>query len=148
MQSSPEIYISSLPEDRRLVVRKLRNSILNNIPEGFEEGMGYGMISFHVPLSIYPEGYHVKPGQPLPFINLASQKNHVALYHMGLYSKPELLEWFTREYPKYSRRKLDMGKSCIRFKKVDDIPYDLIAELATKMSPQEWISTYENSVKR
>lgn len=144
----PEKYLNSLPEERRTAVKKLREVLLKNLPEGSEEGMGYGMLSYHVPHSLYPAGYHVDPSLPLPFINLASQKNYVALYHMGLYSKPELLEWFTNEYPKHSKRKLDMGKSCIRFKKMEDIPYDLIAELATKMTPQEWISIYENVRKK
>lgn len=151
MQSSekdPEKYLDSLPEERKTAVSKLREVLLHNLPEGFEEGMGYGMLSYHIPHSLYPAGYHVDPSQPLPFINLASQKNYVALYHMGLYAKPELLEWFTTEYPKYSNRKLDMGKSCIRFKKMEEIPYELIGKLATKMSPQEWISTYENVLKK
>ncbi len=151
MQSSaenPEAYINSLPQERKEAVEKLRKVLLENLPEGFEEGMGYGMISYHVPLSNYPQGYHVNSELPLPFINLASQKNYVALYHMGLYSSPELLEWFTREYPNYSKRKLDMGKSCIRFKKMEDIPYELIGQLAAKMTPEEWISLYERSVKR
>ena len=151
MQSSekdPEKYLDSLPEERKTAVSKLREVLLHNLPEGFEEGMGYGMLSYHIPHSLYPAGYHVDPSQPLPFINLASQKNYVALYHMGLYAKPELLEWFTAEYPKYSNRKLDMGKSCIRFKKMEEIPYELIGKLATKMSPQEWISTYENVLKK
>ena len=151
MQSAaedPKEYLNSLPEERKEVVEKLREVLVQNLPEGFEEGMGYGMLSYHVPHSLYPPGYHVDPSVPLPFINLASQKNYVALYHMGLYSKPELLEWFTNEYPKHSKRKLDMGKSCIRFKKMDDIPYDLIAELATKMTPEEWISTYENVLEK
>jgi uncharacterized protein YdhG (YjbR/CyaY superfamily) len=145
---NPEAYVNSLPQERREVMEKLRRILLENLPEGFEEGMGYGMLSYHVPLSIYPQGYHVNPEQPLPFINLASQNNYVALYHMGLYSSPELLDWFTREYPKHSKRKLDMGKSCIRFKKMEDIPYPLIKDLASKMTPQDWISIYERSVKR
>lgn len=144
----PEKYLNSLPEERRTAVKKLREVLLKNLPEGFEEGMGYGMLSYHVPHSLYPAGYHVDPSLPLPFINLASQKNYVALYHMGLYSKPELLEWFTNEYPKHSKRKLDMGKSCIRFKKMEDIPYELIAELATKLTPEEWISIYESVRKK
>lgn len=150
MQSTaknPEEYLNSLPEERQQVVGKLREILLENLPEGFEEGMGYGMLSYHVPLSMYLSGYHID-SQPLPFINLASQKNYVALYHMGIYSNTELLEWFKQEYPKYSTHKLDMGKSCIRFKKTEDIPYELIAELATKMTPEEWITIYENQIKR
>ncbi|MEG9327624.1 DUF1801 domain-containing protein [Salinimicrobium catena] len=145
---NPEAYINSLPQERKEAISKLRKVLLENLPEGFEEGMGYAMLSYHVPLSKYPQGYHVNPELPLPFINLASQKSYVALYHMGLYSSPELLEWFTYEYLNYSKRKLDMGKSCIRFKKMEDIPYQLIGQLAAKMTPQEWISTYERSVKR
>jgi hypothetical protein len=145
---NPEAYLNSLPQERKKVMEKLRKVLLENLPEGFEEDMGYGMLSYHVPLSIYPQGYHVNPEQPLPFINLASQKNYVALYHMGLYSSPELLNWFTREYPNHSKGKLDMGKSCIRFKKIEEIPYRLIGDLASKMTPQEWISIYEKSVKR
>jgi hypothetical protein len=111
--------------------------------------MSYGMIAFQVPLETYPAGYHAgKPLTPLPFINIASQKNHIALYHMGIYANPKILDWFRQEYPKNSTRKLDMGKSCIRFKKINDIPYDLIAELCGKISVAEWIETYENQIKR
>ena len=151
MQSSADNqqdYIDSLPQERKEAVEKLREVLLKNLPEGFEEGMGYGMLSYHVPHSLFPPGYHVDPSLPLPFINLASQKDYLALYHMGLYSKPELLEWFTTEFSKYSKKKLDMGKSCIRFKKLDHIPFELIAELATKMTPQEWITIYESVRKK
>ena len=146
--NSPEEYISAVPEERKEVISKLREVILKNIPKGFEEQMNYGMIGYVVPHSIYPDGYHCDTSLPLPFMNLASQKNFVAVYHMGIYSDPKLLEWFTTEYPKHSKYKLDMGKSCVRFKKIDDIPYDLISELLRKMSVEDWISLYEENIKK
>ncbi len=146
--NTPEEYIASLPEERQSPVSKLHKIISKNLPEGFETGMTYGMIGYFVPHSIYPQGYHVDAKQPLPFINLASQKNFIALYHMGIYANPKLLEWFQEEYPKYSSTKLDMGKSCIRFKNIKMIPYELIAQLVTKMNVQEWITTYEEVVKK
>ena len=106
------------------------------------------MIGWSVPLETFPAGYHCSPGTPLPFINLASQKNFIALYHMGIYANDELLNWFVEEYPKHSRRKLDMGKSCIRFKKPDEIPFELIAELSKRMTPKDWISIYEKMLNR
>ncbi len=145
--NSPEEYIAQLPEDRQEAIKTLRQQVLDNLPEGFVEQMSYGMIGYVVPHSIYPAGYKVDPKLPLPFINIASQKNHVALYHMGIYAHQPLLDWFTSEYPKHSTRKLDMGKSCIRFKNVKQIPYALIGELISKMSPEEWIQCYESSVK-
>lgn len=145
---SPEEYISKVPEDRKEAMEKLRQTILKNLPKGFSEGINYSMIGYFVPHSVYPNGYHCDPKQPLPFMNIASQKNFVAFYHMGMYAKKELLDWFTKEYPKHSNKKLDMGKSCVRFKKVDDIPYKLIGELTKKMSSAEWIKIYEENVKR
>lgn len=150
MQSSAttiEEYLTSLPEERKASFLKLRETILNNLPKGFTEELSYGMLGYLVPHSIYPEGYHCNPKLPLPFINIASQKNFVALYHMGIYAKPELLEWFVSEYPKYSKQKLDMGKSCIRFKKMDGIPFELIAQLVQKMSVEDWINCYESEFK-
>jgi uncharacterized protein YdhG (YjbR/CyaY superfamily) len=137
-------YIEQLPEERKEAISKLRDIIRQNIPDGFEETMNYGMIGFVVPHSLYPPGYHVDPRLPLPFINIASQKSHIALYHSGIYTIDELHDWFTEEYAKQSKTKLNMGKSCIRFKKPEHIPYDLIAELATKITPEQWIKTYEN----
>ncbi len=145
---SPEDYISQLPEERREVISGIRQQILENLPEGFEEQMSYGMLGYVVPHSIYPKGYHVKPELPLPFINLASQKNFIALYHSGLYADPALLEWFILEYPKHCKRKLDMGKSCVRFKYMEDIPYDLIGELSGKMTVQEWVSLYGKNISK
>lgn len=136
-------YINSIPEERKEAISKLRNCVVENLPKGFEERIIYGMIGYVVPHSLYPAGYHCTPEQPLPFMNIASQKNFIAVYHMGLYSFPDLLEWFKTEFPKHSKFKLDMGKGCVRFKKIDAIPYELIAELSTKVSPQQWISQYE-----
>jgi uncharacterized protein YdhG (YjbR/CyaY superfamily) len=146
--NSPEDYIKQLPEERQPVIQKLRETILTNLPKGFEEVISYGMIGYVVPHSIYPAGYHCTPELPLPFMNLASQKNFVAVYHMGMYAKKELLDWFTAEFPKHSTRKLDMGKSCIRFKNIDDIPYKLLGELASKMTMDEWIGIYESQFKK
>ncbi len=145
---SPEAYLDKLPEDRRLSVGRIRRVLLDHLPAGFEEQISYGMLGYVVPHALYPEGYHVNPELPLPFIHLASQKNHVALYHMGLYLDKKLLDWFVEAYPAHSNCKLDMGKNCVRFKKMEAIPYDLIADLAGKITPQEWIRTYEESVKK
>lgn len=145
---SPEDYISQLPEDRKAPMTKLHNLIKDNMPEGLESGMGNGIPAYFVPKSVYPPGYHCKPFPPLPFINIASQKNFIALYHSGLYAKKELYNWFVTEFPKHAKYKLDMGKSCVRFKKVDDIPYDLIEQLLGKMSVDEWIGIYEKAIKK
>ncbi|NER09652.1 protein of unknown function (DU1801) [Muriicola jejuensis] len=145
---TPDEYVSLLPEERKGPLDSLRKTILSHLPKGFEETMSYGMIGYVVPHSLYPDGYHCSPELPLPFMNIASQKNFVALYHMGLYAQKDLLDWFTAEYPKYATRKLDMGKSCVRFKKMDDIPLDLIGELCTKMSVREWIDLYEKNIKK
>lgn len=146
--TTPEEYIGSLPEERKPAVKKLHKVIVDHLPEGFKIGMTYGMIAYFVPHSVYPQGYHVDPEQPLPFINLASQKNYIALYHMGMYAHPGLLDWFRKEYAQHSATKPDMGKSCIRFKNAEKIPFDLIGQLVTKMSVEEWISTYEKVRKK
>ncbi len=146
--TSPDDYISELPAERQAAFKKLRNSIKKNLPKGFKEVMGYGMIGYVVPHSLYPDGYHCDPKTPLPFMNIASQKNFIAVYHMGLYANPPLLKWFTGEFAKKSKKKLDMGKSCIRFKHPDDIPFDLMGELSSKITPQEWINAYEKNIKR
>lgn len=145
---NPEEYISKLPDDRKEAIIKLRSVILENLPEGFTESMQYDMISYVVPHTYYPAGYHCDPKQALPFMSIASQKNFIAVYHMGVYSIKELSDWFTAEYPKYSKTKLDMGKSCIRFKKIEQIPYNLIGELTSKITPDEWITFYESNMKR
>lgn len=143
-----EGYIAQLPEDRREIITELRAIINENIPDGFEETMSYGMIGWVVPHSIYPNGYHCTPELPLPFLSIASQKNFIGFYHMGIYANPELLKWFTEEYPKYSKYKLDMGKSCVRLKRMNDIPFDLIRETVQKMTVKEWIDLYEGNLKR
>lgn len=144
---SPQIrtYLDSLADDRRAIMERLRSTILAALPSGFEETMQYGMISYVVPHSRYPAGYHVDPTLPLPFISIASQKYGIGLYHMGLYASPALMAWFTKAYAEAVPTKLDMGKSCIRFKHIGALPYDLIAELAAAMSVQEWIDLYEQS---
>ena len=138
-------YISQLPEDRKEAIENLRKIIFENLPKGFKEEMSYGMIGFVVPKSIYPKGYHCSPELPLPFLNIASQKNSINIYHMGIYADEKLLNWFVSEFPKHSKKKLDMGKSCMRFKKPEDIPYQLIGELASKITPEQWIGMYENA---
>jgi uncharacterized protein YdhG (YjbR/CyaY superfamily) len=145
--ASPDEYIEKIPEDRKVAMSKLRSVIKDNLPAGFKETMSYGMIGYVVPHSLYPAGYHCTPELPLPFMNIASQKNFIAVYHMGIYANKELLAWFVSEYPKHSNLKLDMGKSCIRFKKPEQIPFELIAELASKMTCDEWIAIYESHVK-
>jgi Domain of unknown function (DU1801) len=144
----PQDYIDALPEDRKQAILDIREALLTNLPKGFREEMSYGMLGYVVPHTLYPQGYHCDPKLPLPFISLASQKNFIAIYHMGMYAENSILDWFTTEYPKHCKTKLDMGKSCIRFKKITDIPISLIGELATKMSVQEWIACYENKFKR
>lgn len=141
-------YLDELPEERKLPMDKLRRAIKKNLPKGFKEVMSYGMIGYVVPHSIYPAGYHCDPKLPLPFMCLASQKNFIAVYHMGVYSDPELMNWFTSEYAKQAKGKLDMGKSCIRFKKPENIPFDLVGELSSKVTVDKWIATYEKNYKR
>lgn len=151
MQSSAKTsqeYMDSLPEDRKQAMTALRKIIKKNIPKGFKEVMQYGMIGYVVPHSLYPAGYHCNPKDPLPFMALASQKQFIAVYHMGIYSDKKLLAWFTKEYKKQATTKLDMGKSCVRFKKMDQIPLKLIGELVTKITLQEWIAIYEKNIKR
>ncbi|MCF4102526.1 DUF1801 domain-containing protein [Gillisia sp. M10.2A] len=146
--NTPEEYIAQLPEDRKLAITKLRQIILENLPVGFEETISYGMIGYVVPHTAYSPGYHCNSKLPLPFINIASQKNFIALYHFGIYNDPALYNWFVEQYPKYSSRKLDMGKSCIRFKNLDAIPYKLIGALVRKISMPQWIENYEATIKR
>ena len=146
--SNPDEYISKVPEERIPYFKKLRQTILENIPKGFEETMNYGLIGYVVPKSTYPAGYHCDTSLPLPFANIASQKNFIALYHSGIYASKDIHDWFVSEYPKHCKRKLDMGKSCIRFKKAEEIPFELIAELMQKMTVEEWVNLYENTLKK
>ena len=145
---SPKGYLDQVPEDRKEPMKILRQTILDHLPDGFQETISYGMIGYVVPHSIYPDGYHCDPSKPLPFMSIANQKNYIALYHMGLYADQELLDWFTKAYASVSKTKLDMGKSCIRFKKPKDIPYELIGELVGKVGVQDWIDQYETHIKR
>ena len=149
MQSTsltPDDYLASLPDDRKKIIADIRKVILKNLPKGFKEQMSYGMLGYVVPHTLYPKGYHCDTSLPLPFLNLASQKNFIALYHMGIYADPKLLSWFQTEWKKHSTKKLDMGKSCIRFKKPEDVPLELIGELVKKMTPQQWIELYEKNL--
>lgn len=143
-----EAILSNVPPERAGAFNSLHKTIVNNLPEGFEAAISYGMLGYVVPHRIYPAGYHCKPAEPLPFASIASQKNSINFYHMGIYANPELLDWFVAEFPKHSKQKLDMGKSCIRFKKLEEIPYELIGELMTKMSVQQWIDLYESKFKK
>ena len=141
-------YIEQIDEKWRADFAKLVDVVESNLPDGFERKMEYNMISFVVPLSTYPKGYHCAPNTPLPFISLAAQKRHVALYHMGIYADEELLSWFQEEYAKRIPTKLNMGKSCIRFTNTKNIPYDLIGELVSKITPEEWIIKYEGELNK
>lgn len=140
--------LANLPEERKEAFTKLHQTILDNLPEGFEAAISYGGLGYVVPHSLYPDGYHCKPTEPLPFAGLASQKNSINFYHMGIYDDENLLNWFLAEYPKHSNQKLDMGKSCIRFKKFNEIPFDLIGKLMRKVSVQDWIDSYEKMRKK
>jgi hypothetical protein len=142
---TPDEYIAELPEDRKVAVQKLREIALKNLPNGFKEVISYGMLGYVVPHELYPKGDHCTPDLPLPFFNIASQKNSINIYHMAIYADSDLYQWIVDEYPKYSSAKLDMGKGCIRFKKVDAIPFEMIGELLSKITPQKWIEMYEKA---
>lgn len=145
--ATPEEYIDLLPEDRKQIMKEIRSAVRDNLPEGFEETTEYGMITYYVSHSIYPPGYHVNPKDPLPFMAIASQKNHIAVYHMGIYMDNELLSWFTEEYEKAVPTKLDMGKSCIRFKNIRNVPVELIGQLSSRLTTKKYIELYEASLK-
>jgi hypothetical protein len=136
-------YLISVDIKWKASIIKLRDIINANIPQGFQEVMNYGMIGYVVPHSIYPKGYHANPKEPLPFVNLAAQKNHVAIYHMGLYGDKNLKAWFETEYGMLFGKKPNVGGACIRFKKDEDIPYSLIQELIKKIDIHEYIAHYE-----
>lgn len=146
--TSVEAYMKEMPADRLEAMNKLRKVIKKNIPKGFQECMNYGMIGYVVPHKLYAAGYHCDPSMPLPFMNVASQKNNISVYHMGIYADQKLLKWFEGEYKKLNIGKLDMGKSCIRFKNMDKIPYDLIGELAGKMTVEDWVGKYEEMKRK
>ena len=143
-----EEYIDAIPADRIDQFNLIRNAIKQNLPDGFEECISYGMIGYVVPHSIYPNGYHCDPKLPLPFLSVASQKNSINLYHMGIYMNSNLLDWFVKSYTEQVKGKLDMGKSCIRFNPKKEIPFQLIGELCSKMTVQDWITVYEHQLNR
>lgn len=140
-----EAILNNIPEERKAAFHKLHEVIVKNLPKGFEPAISYGALGYVIPHKLYPAGYHCKPEEPLPFASIASQKDSINFYHMGMYASPELLNWFVAEYPKHSKQKLDIGKSCVRFKKLDDIPFKLIGELMKKISAKEWIALYEKN---
>lgn len=144
--TTPEAYIAEMPDNRKAGFTELRKTILQHLPKGFSEVMAYGMIGYVVPHSIYPAGYHANKSLPLPFMNIGSQKNYIVMHHLGLYGDTKLLEWFTTEYPKHSKTKLDMGKGCVRFKNPEQIPSKLIGELVKKIDVKQWIKTYESQL--
>lgn len=137
-------YLAGLPEDRRKALEAVRRVVRKNLPKGYQEGMQYGMIGYFVPHSIYPDGYHCDPKQPLPFAGMASQKGHMALYMTGTYMSPELEAWFRKAWTA-DGRKLDMGKACVRFKKLEDVPLEVVGEAIRRMPVEEFIRIYEST---
>jgi hypothetical protein len=140
-------YQAGLPAERIEAFGRLRRTIRERLPAGFAEQIQYGMIGYVVPHGLYPKGYHCDPREPLPFMGLASQKQSINLYHMGLYADPGLMDWFLGEWAKVSRHKLDRGKSCLRFKYPEEIPFEAIGELAGKIGAEEWIRIYEERLR-
>lgn len=136
-------YLNELPDSQQGAVQRIYQLALERLPKGFEPIMQYGMISFVVPLSLYPHGYHVRKGTPLPFLAIAAQKNYISVYHLVLYGDLETYNWFTNAYLEHYGKPVDMGKSCLRFKKESDIPFDLLGELFTKWTPAQYIQVYE-----
>lgn len=137
-------YLSQLPDDRREAIETVRIAILKNLPEGYEEIIDFGMITYVIPLERYPETYN---GHPLGVVALASQKRHMAVYLYNVYSDPEVAEWFTTEYRATGKR-LDMGKSCVRFRKIEDLPVELVGEAVSKTTVEKYIERYEASRRR
>jgi len=146
--TTPEVYVAGLPEDRKAAVSAIRKAINKNIPKGFKEGICYGSIGWFVPHSLFPAGYHCDPSKPLMLMSLTSTKGHIALHHLGLYASGPLLQWFQTAWSKKSAKKLDMGKGCVRFKKPDEVPLELIGKLASKLTPQAWIEIYQKALRR
>ena len=144
---SVEDYLAQLPEDRREALSAIRKVILKRLPKGIEEGIQYGMIGYFVPHSIYPDGYHAKPEEPLPFASIASQKNHMALYGFNIYIDEKEKERFVKGW-KATGKKLDMGKSCVRFKKLEDVPLNVIEDSLKRSTVEKFIKTYEKAMKR
>lgn len=138
-------YLAALPEDRRAALEAVRRVILDNLDKDYEEGMSYGMIGYCVPHSVFPHGYHCDPRQPLPFASLASQKGHMSVSMMSVYMDSPLKEWFIQEWKK-TGKKLDMGAACIRFKRVEDLPLELIGEAVRRMPAKKWIKVYTDAL--
>ena len=139
-----EQYLKELPAERRQAINEVRAVILKNLDKNYEEGMQYGMIGYFVPHKLYPAGYHCDPKQPLPFACLASQKNYMSLYMMSEYRPGD--DWFKKAWEK-TGKKLDMGKSCIRFKRVEDLALNVIGEAIRRMPAKKWIEVYESFIK-
>ena len=140
--ASPKAYLDSLPDDRRKAIAAVRATIRKNLPKGYAEGIQYGMLGYFVPHSVYPDGYHTDPSQPLPFISVASQKNHMALYLFCIYVDPKVQQRFVKEW-KASGCKLDMGKSCVRFKSIDDVPLDVLGKTVSRIPVKTFVKAYE-----
>ena len=143
-----DAILENIPEERKEAFQRLHQIIVDHLPAGLEPGLSYGNLGYVVPHSLYPAGYHCKPSEPLPLAWIASQKNSINFYHMGIYADPKLLDWFVAEYPKHSNQKLDMGKSCMRFKKPEHIPFELLGQLMGKMTAAQWIDMYESLYKK
>lgn len=135
-------YLAELPDDRRKAIEAVRKVIRKNLPKGYKEGIQYGMIGYFVPHSVYPPGYHCDPKQPLPFASLASQKNHMSIYLCSIYSDPKEVDWFVKAWTG-AGRKLDMGKGCVRFKKIEDVPLDVVGEAIARMPVEKFVAQYE-----
>ncbi|MFG0274169.1 MAG: DUF1801 domain-containing protein [Phycisphaerales bacterium] len=140
-----EAYLDSLPPDRREVIERVRAVINDNLPAGYAEGMQYGMIGWFVPHGVYPKGYHCDPKQPLPFVSLASQKNHMAVYLCTVYMTPEEQAWFERAW-KAAGKRLDMGKSCVRFKSLDGVALEVLGEAVARWPAPKFVAAYEGAL--
>ena len=140
---TPQEYLEQLPPDRRETMENLRAAVLENLPSGLMEIMLYGMICYVIPHSLYPKGYHVDPKLPVTMLGIASQKNHIALYHMGIYAFPQVCQWFMAAYGRAMGKKPDIGKSCIRFRLAANIPYGLLGELCSKVTVTDYLRVYE-----
>jgi hypothetical protein len=138
-------YLAELPDDRRKALEAVRKVVRKNLDKAYVEGMQYGMVGYYVPHKVYPPGYHCDPKQPLPFAGMASQKNHMSLYLFCVYNNPELLAWFQKAVAK-SGKKLDMGKSCIRFKKLEDLPLEVIGEAVRRVPVKDFVAHYEKAI--
>lgn len=143
--ATPAQYLKELPDDRRKALKAVRKVINDNLPKGYKEGIQYNMIGWFVPHSVHPDGYHCDPKQPVPFAHIASQKNHMAIYLFCIYTDTKLTDWFVKEWKK-TGKKLDMGKSCIRFKSLEDVPLELIGQTIAKVPVDVFLDGYLSSV--